>query len=82
MWTVVLWILSGFMLITGGTEFPVRGSSDIAPRLRVSPLVIGFTIVAYGTSMPELAVRVQSPSACLNKFFVREKCLPISNSPL
>ncbi len=44
----------------GGAELLVRGASALAAALRVSPLVIGLTIVAYGTSAPELAVSVQS----------------------
>jgi cation:H+ antiporter len=58
--TAILLILIGLLLITGGAEFLVRGASAIARRLKVSPLVIGLTIVAYGTSMPELAVSVRT----------------------
>jgi cation:H+ antiporter len=50
----------GLVLLIGGAELLVRGASNLALALRVSPLVIGLTIVAYGTSAPELAVSVQS----------------------
>ena len=48
----------GFVFLTGGAEFLVRGASRIAVRLNVSPIVIGLTIVAFGTSLPELLVSV------------------------
>ncbi|MDF1565538.1 MAG: calcium/sodium antiporter [Deltaproteobacteria bacterium] len=53
-----LLVLLGLVLLTGGAEFLVRGSSALAGRLGVSTLVIGMTVVAYGTSAPELAVSV------------------------
>ena len=45
------------MLLVGGTML-VRGASDIAYRYGVSPLIVGLTIVAFGTSTPELAVNI------------------------
>jgi cation:H+ antiporter len=57
--TIVLFVL-GLVLLIVGAELLVRGASNLALALRVSPLVIGLTIVAYGTSAPELAVSVQS----------------------
>jgi len=50
----------GLVLLVGGAEFLVRGASRFAAAVRVSPLVIGLTVVAYGTSTPELAVSVQA----------------------
>ena len=52
-----------------GGELIVRGASRRALRLRLSPVVIGLTVVAFGTSSPELAVSVGatlggSPDAC------------------
>lgn len=47
------------MLILGG-EFLVRGASNIAIRFRISPLVVGLTVVAFGTSAPELLISIQS----------------------
>jgi cation:H+ antiporter len=52
--------LLGLVLLIAGAELLVRGASNLAAALRVSPLVIGLTIVAYGTSAPELAVSVQA----------------------
>jgi cation:H+ antiporter len=57
--TTVLFVL-GLVLLISGAELLVRGASSLAAALRVSPLVIGLTIVAYGTSAPELAVSIQS----------------------
>ncbi|MBK1721016.1 calcium/sodium antiporter [Thiocystis violacea] len=60
------WILSlgllliGFAGLIGGGEFLVRSASGLAAIMRISPLVIGLTVVAFGTSAPELAVTLQS----------------------
>jgi cation:H+ antiporter len=48
----------GLFLLVGGGDFMVRGSAALASRLGVSPLVIGLTVVAFGTSAPELSVNV------------------------
>ncbi len=52
----LLFFLLGFVFLTGGAEFLVRGSSRLALRLKVPMVVIGLTIVAFGTSLPELMV--------------------------
>jgi cation:H+ antiporter len=52
----VLSLLAGLVLLGVGAEGLVRGASRLAGRLRVPPLLIGLTIVAYGTSAPETAV--------------------------
>lgn len=57
--TVVLLLIGLIVLIVGG-DYLVRGSSSIALRLHLSPLVVGLTIVAFGTSAPELLISVQS----------------------
>jgi cation:H+ antiporter len=56
------WLLlaAGGMLLYFGAEWFVGGASALAKALRVPPIIIGLTIVAYGTSMPELVVSVQS----------------------
>lgn len=54
--TVILVI--GFVLLIKGADFFVEGSSSVAKQLRVPSLIIGMTIVAMGTSLPELAVSV------------------------
>ena len=60
------WILSlslvviGFLGLIGGGEYLVRSATALATAMRISPLVIGLTVVAFGTSAPELAVTVQA----------------------
>jgi cation:H+ antiporter len=54
--TSILLLLTGAFLLYAGAESLVRGSASAAARLGVTPLVIGLTVVAFGTSMPELAV--------------------------
>ena len=56
-------LLAGLLILTVGAELLVRGASGLAARLGVSPLVIGLTIVAFGTSSPELAVSVRASLA-------------------
>lgn len=51
-----LLIVGGLLLLALGGEMLVRGASRLAVAFRVSPLVIGLTVVAMGTSAPELAV--------------------------
>ncbi len=60
--TLVLFLL-GFVFLVGGAELLVRGASRLATVFGISPLVIGLTVVAFGTSAPELAVSVLSASA-------------------
>jgi len=50
----------GFIILIKGADFLVNGASAIAKRLKVSDLVIGLTIVAFGTSAPELVVNLFS----------------------
>lgn len=52
----VIFFLIGFVLLTYGADFLVRGASRLAARMNISPIVIGLTIVAFGTSLPELVV--------------------------
>lgn len=56
----VLLLAAGFLLLTKGADFFVDGCAGIAEKLGVSQLVIGLTIVAMGTSAPELAVSVNA----------------------
>jgi cation:H+ antiporter len=53
-------IVAGLMLLVGGAQALVKGASKLALALGIPPLVVGLTIVAFGTSAPELAVSVQS----------------------
>ena len=48
--------LAGLVLLYYGAEYLVRGSAALAARCRIPPLIVGLTIVAYGTSAPELFV--------------------------
>ena len=56
----VLFVLSGFAFLMGGGEALVQGATRISQNLSVSPLVVGFTVVAVGTSLPELAVAIEA----------------------
>lgn len=60
---LVLQFAAGFVLLIGGAELLVRGASRLAVRFHLPPVVIGLTIVAFGTSLPELVV---SLTAALN----------------
>ena len=60
--TVLLFIV-GLGFLIGGAELLVRGASRLAAAVGISPLVIGLTVVAFGTSAPELAVSVRSAVA-------------------
>jgi len=53
-------LVVGLTVLTLGAEFLVRGASRLAIALKVSPLVVGLTVVAFGTSAPELVVSLQS----------------------
>ena len=57
--TLVLFVI-GLILLIVGAEVLVKGASRLAAVFRVSPLVIGLTVVAFGTSSPELAVSIQA----------------------
>ena len=57
-----LWLSGGFALLYFGAEWLVKGASEIALRLGISPLVVGLTVVAFGTSMPELLVCLKANS--------------------
>lgn len=54
----ILLLILGMVFLVKGADFFVDGASSIAKRLRVPSLIIGLTIVALGTSLPELAVSV------------------------
>ena len=55
---IISWaaLISGLVLLTAGGEFLVSGAGKLARRLGMSSLLIGLTVVAFGTSMPELFV--------------------------
>ncbi|MEN3042079.1 MAG: calcium/sodium antiporter [Fervidobacterium sp.] len=56
----ILLLVVGFLFVTLGSDKVVEGSAAIAKKLKVSDLVIGLTIVSFGTSSPELAVNIVS----------------------
>lgn len=55
-----LFLLLGLVLLIAGGDLLVRGAVRIAERLRLSPMLIGLTVVGMGTSMPELAASLQA----------------------
>ncbi|MBQ0757618.1 MAG: calcium/sodium antiporter [Amphritea sp.] len=56
----VFWLITGLLLLAGSSRLLVWGATEIATTLGVSELIIGLTIVAIGTSLPELAASVAS----------------------
>ena len=56
----ILCIVAGFVLLVKGGDFLVDGSVAIARRARLSPMVIGLTVMGFGTSAPELLVSAQA----------------------
>jgi cation:H+ antiporter len=60
---VILLLCGGLVFLTAGAELLVRGAARLAAIVGLSPLVIGLTVVAYGTSAPELTVSVASAYA-------------------
>lgn len=56
----ILCLLGGLVLILLGANYLTDGASSLAKKLKVSDLVIGLTVVAFGTSAPELAVSISS----------------------
>ena len=57
---VLVFLVVGFVLLIKGADFFVEGSSSVAKRLHVPSIIIGLTIVAMGTSLPETAVSVSA----------------------
>ena len=61
--TVLGLFVLGLVLLVAGAGLLVRGAARLAARFGISPLVIGLTVVAFGTSAPEMAVSVQASLA-------------------
>lgn len=59
----IFYILLGFLLLVKGGDFLVDGAVAIAQRAKLSPMVIGLTVVGFGTSTPELLVSAQAALA-------------------
>ncbi|HRW63088.1 MAG TPA: calcium/sodium antiporter [Bacteroidales bacterium] len=54
----ILLLIAGLLLLIKGADWMVQGASSLARKYRISELIIGLTIVAFGTSAPELVVNV------------------------
>ena len=59
-WMAVILIIVGFVALVKGADWLVDGASAIAKRFGISDLIIGLTVVAFGTSMPEFVVNMVS----------------------
>ncbi|MDH3994237.1 MAG: calcium/sodium antiporter, partial [Gammaproteobacteria bacterium] len=60
MWVQIIAVISGFALLVWGADRFVMGAAGTARNLGVSPLIIGLTIVGFGTSAPEILVSVMA----------------------
>ena len=67
---VLVALVIGFVLLIKGADYFVEGSSSVAKRLHVPAIIIGLTIVAMGTSLPETAVSVSASLAGNNELAV------------
>ncbi|MEH0156896.1 calcium/sodium antiporter [Limibacter armeniacum] len=56
----IIQLLGGLVTLILGGELLVRGATEIALRMKISPLVVGLTVVAFGTSSPELFISLYS----------------------
>ena len=56
----IILLIVGFIILIKGADFFVDGASSVASNFKVSKMLIGLTIVAFGTSAPEFAVSVKS----------------------
>lgn len=61
--TALLLLVLGFVLLIKGADYFVDGASSVAKKFRIPSIIIGFTIVAMGTSLPECAVSVTASLA-------------------
>ena len=55
-----VYVCAGFVFLLGGAELMVRGAVGLAEKLSVSKMVIGMTVVAFGTSAPELLIALNA----------------------
>lgn len=69
LWAVLLLVV-GFVLLIKGADFFVEGSSSVAKMLKVPSIIIGLTIVAMGTSLPECAVSITASTTGNNALAV------------
>ncbi len=59
-WLLVVLLIAGFVLLVKGADWLVDGASGLAKRFGIADLIIGLTVVAFGTSMPEFVVNMVS----------------------
>jgi len=57
---IIIYISAGLLMLFAGAEGLIRGSSSLALRVGITPLVVGLTVVAFGTSSPELVVSLKA----------------------
>ena len=60
LWVAIVFIVVGFVALVKGADWLVDGASAVAKQFGISDLIIGLTVVAFGTSMPELVVNMVS----------------------
>ena len=66
----LLYLAAGFVFLIKGADFFVDGSSNVAKLLKVPSIIIGLTVVAFGTSMPEASVSISSALQGANEIAV------------
>lgn len=66
----IILLIVGFVLLVKGADFFVEGAADLARKLKIPSLVVGLTIVALGTSAPELAVSISASCSGANSMAV------------
>ncbi|MGN0695930.1 MAG: calcium/sodium antiporter [Oscillospiraceae bacterium] len=66
----IIMLLAGFFLLIKGADYFVSGSCSLAKKLKIPSLIVGLTIVALGTSAPELAVSISAAAAGSNSLAV------------
>ena len=57
---IILYLVCGLIMLFIGAEGLIRGSSNLAIKIGITPLVVGLTVVAFGTSTPELVVSLKA----------------------
>ncbi|MCI5751686.1 MAG: calcium/sodium antiporter [Oscillospiraceae bacterium] len=66
----IIMLIAGFFLLIKGADYFVDGSSSLAKKLKIPSLIVGLTIVALGTSAPELAVSISAAASGSNSLAV------------
>lgn len=57
---IILYLVGGLIMLFIGAEGLIRGSSNLAIKIGITPLIVGLTVVAFGTSAPELVVSLKA----------------------